>query len=333
MNLQVESEDYLQDIAFDYYNNRMAVCSSDRRIRIFKNNCESKYTNNWQLDSVWEAHDTPVIKIIFSSPEFGSLLASCGYDKKVNIWQEKIEDGKSAWITKAKITDFSDNVEDISFCSKIFGLKLAVCTSNGKIKIFEPKDYFFYVNWNCTLSKDINLACSSICWNPSPLDPQSFVVGCYKTKLTSNEDLDSIESYLIQVYVYCDNQKDFVCKSYLNRLSDKFQNHSDSITHIEWAPQFGRSYHLIASCSLDKSIKIWKFELDYSIVYDQFNNISIDSNKVALILNVEGNNPVYRVSFNLSGTILCSNDSTGQIRLFKKRENIYKEVLQFNSNN
>ena len=121
MNLQVESEDYLQDIAFDYYSNRMAVCSSDRRIRIFKNNCESKYSNSWQLDSVWEAHDTPVIKIIFSSPEFGSLLASCGYDKKVNIWQEKIEDGKSAWITKAKITDFSDNVEDISFCSKIFG--------------------------------------------------------------------------------------------------------------------------------------------------------------------------------------------------------------------
>jgi hypothetical protein len=31
----VDSEDYLQDVAFDYYGSKMAVCSSDRKIKIF----------------------------------------------------------------------------------------------------------------------------------------------------------------------------------------------------------------------------------------------------------------------------------------------------------
>lgn len=374
--MQVDAEDYLQDVAFDYYNKKMAVCSSDRRIRVYKRK-HSKEENmniyddsmkeynqnqlcNWELESTWEAHDAPVLKIIFSSPEFGSLLASCGYDKKVNIWQEKYEDGKSVWISKAKIQEFSENVEDISFCSKVFGLKLAICTSNGKIKIFEPKDYFFYVNWNCTFAYDINLACSSICWNPSALDPQSFVVGCYLKPLnlnnkdnsfinvTSNNNIieennnnnmvpnlnstnedrisESCEN-LIQIFVFIENQKDFVCKGNLF----KPDGHNDSITYIEWAPQFARSYHLISSCSLDKKIKIWKFYLDYETAYDQFQDINIDQNKITLMLNVECDNPIYRVSFNLSGTILCSTDSKGVIKIFKKRENEFKELVEFHS--
>lgn len=34
--MQVESEDYLQDIVFDYYGNKMAICGSDRKIKIFE---------------------------------------------------------------------------------------------------------------------------------------------------------------------------------------------------------------------------------------------------------------------------------------------------------
>ena len=36
--MDVDAEDYLQDVAFDYYNEIMAVCSNDRRIRIYKKN-------------------------------------------------------------------------------------------------------------------------------------------------------------------------------------------------------------------------------------------------------------------------------------------------------
>lgn len=345
----IESEDYLQDVTFDYYSNKMAVCSSDRRIQIYKRRTENQKMlvpendeldkeddkegcndfSNWELESSWEAHDAPVMRVIFSSPEYGSLLASSGFDKRVIIWQEKLEGGKSFWITKQKIQEFSDNVEDISFCPKIYGLKLAVCTYNGKIKIFEPKDYVFYVNWNCIVQKDINLACSSICWNPSPLDPQSFVLGCYNTSAVPGNPLPSNElkeNGLIQVYAYCDVKKDFICLASLCT-----NEHTNSITFVEWAPQFGRSYHMISSCSLDQKIIIWKFELNYDLNQEQFHNVKIEPSSLSKMLMVETLNPVHRVSFNVSGTILSSNDSAGLIKIFKKEDGEFKEIFEFKS--
>lgn len=42
--MQEESEDYLQDIVFDYYGNKMAIGGSDRKIKIFeKNDAEEGY--------------------------------------------------------------------------------------------------------------------------------------------------------------------------------------------------------------------------------------------------------------------------------------------------
>ncbi len=75
------------------------------------------------------------------------MIASCSFDKRVYIWQEKKEDGKVNWTLKAKIQDFVDSVEDISFSPRVHGLKLAATTLNGKMKIFEPTDYGNYINW------------------------------------------------------------------------------------------------------------------------------------------------------------------------------------------
>lgn len=42
--MQIDSEDYLQDVVFNYYGNKMAVCSSDRKIKIFdKSSKEEKW--------------------------------------------------------------------------------------------------------------------------------------------------------------------------------------------------------------------------------------------------------------------------------------------------
>ena len=34
-NMNIDSNDYIQDICFDYYGERMAVCSTDRKIIIY----------------------------------------------------------------------------------------------------------------------------------------------------------------------------------------------------------------------------------------------------------------------------------------------------------
>jgi hypothetical protein len=49
--MEVDSEDYLQDIVFDYYGTKMAVCSSDRKIKVYdKNESEER----WDQVASWE---------------------------------------------------------------------------------------------------------------------------------------------------------------------------------------------------------------------------------------------------------------------------------------
>lgn len=344
----VDTEDYLQDVAFDYYSKKMAICSSDRRIKIYSKTdykANQDFSSQWDLDFTWEAHDAPVWRVVFSHPEFGPVLASCGFDKRVNIWQEKTEDGNIVWINKAKIQEFSDNVEDISFCPRTYGLKLAVCTLNGRLKIFEPKDYLFNVNWNCIYQKELSYCCSSICWNPSSLDPKSFVLGFYNTQVTkesptkhpvnpssSNQSSQKasqnppnvLNPELLQIYVYCDSKKDYICEAVLSGP----KGHTDSITFVEWAPQFGRSYHLLATCSLDRKINIWRFELSYEFASDSFRNVSVNKDKVECVFSTICPFPVYRVSWNVAGNILTSMDSNGNIRIFKKVEDEFVDISE-----
>ena len=45
-----DNEDFLQDISFDYYGTRMAVCGSDRKIRIYDKNGSEQ----WEQIAIWE---------------------------------------------------------------------------------------------------------------------------------------------------------------------------------------------------------------------------------------------------------------------------------------
>jgi len=52
------------------------------------------------------------------------MLASCGFDKSIKIWQQiKSSDNNYIFILKAKMQEFSpsDSVEDITFAPKIYG--------------------------------------------------------------------------------------------------------------------------------------------------------------------------------------------------------------------
>lgn len=202
------------------------------------------------------------------------IIASCGFDKRVNIWQEKKEDGKVTWASRAKIQDFSDSVEDIAFCPKVHGLKIAACTLNGKMKIFEPTDYANNINWNCISAKDVSsVGCSSVSWNPSSLDPQTLVVGCLFDKKKDNKN------DLVQLYAYVDSKKEYI-------LVESFgDGHLDSITDVEWAPQFGRSFHLIATSSSDGKLIIWKVDLKFDVVNEHFENISVKKEKLFIHQN------------------------------------------------
>ena len=41
------------------------------------------------LTSEFTAHDGPIWKVKWAHPDFGDIIATCSYDKIVNIWEER----------------------------------------------------------------------------------------------------------------------------------------------------------------------------------------------------------------------------------------------------
>lgn len=297
--MEIKTEGYLQDIAFDFYGEKMAICSTDRLIYIYSKNENEEWT---QLGS-WDAQDA-VFKLQWSHPDFGNILASCGFDKWVIIWQEEKEDDKFNWKLRAKIQDFSESVEDISFCPRVHGLKLASATLNGKVKIFEPTDYTNYRNWNCIVTKDVSVAgCSSLCWNPSLLDPQTLVVGCLLEGNKGNK------GHLLQIFSFNEGKKEYSLIACLEG------GHNNNITDVEWASQFGRSFHLIASTSLDMKLIIWKIDLGFEKKAQHFDDIKIT---YSILYEYKHNKPLWRLSWNISGSLVSVIDEDGKVLVFKK---------------
>ena len=126
------------DIEIDFYGRNLAVGSSTGKIYIFEN-----LNGNYSKVSEISAHIGPIFKLSWSHPSFGPILASCGFDKKVNLYkidpQYKLEkiyehDKHNNCITALKFSPSSNNLLLISgdlngniiaceYLDKDFGIK------------------------------------------------------------------------------------------------------------------------------------------------------------------------------------------------------------------
>jgi nucleoporin SEH1 len=111
--LALPNKDLITSFSFNYYGTRLAVSSLDHHLYILSSDLE---TGKWPEDQsqeqqpsqstaepttnpqhsqrktpsiqAWTAHDGPVIKVIWSDPIHGEILASAGTDGTVRIWEE-----------------------------------------------------------------------------------------------------------------------------------------------------------------------------------------------------------------------------------------------------
>lgn len=302
----IVKEKYLTDIAYDCYNDRMAISSTTRKIHILEKN----ELEEWVEVASWDSQDV-VLKLQWSVPEYNNLLISCGQDKQIIIWKEDKENG---WELIAKIQDFSDSVEDISICPGIHGLKVAAVTSNGFLKIFGTRDYVEYRNWDCLQTRDLNSSgCTSVCWNPSVHDPQTLVVGSKLDPSAENKGRDQ----LIRIFWYNEKKKEYMFASDLI-------GHEDTVTDVEWVNTYGRTYHFIASVSLDKSIIIWKLDFEFIPDIKQVDEIKI---KYCQILNYKHTHPLWRVSWGPLGSKLSAEGEDGKVLIFYNNNGMYEQMI------
>ncbi|VDP74272.1 unnamed protein product [Schistosoma mattheei] len=127
----------------DYYGTTLATASSDHSVKIFDVRNKKQV-----LIAHLRDHQGPVWSLSWSHPMYGSLLASCGYDRKVIIWQEI----NGRW---GKVFEYAEHassalslvlqshppfvfyllVNCVCWAPHSYGLMLACASSDGTISI------------------------------------------------------------------------------------------------------------------------------------------------------------------------------------------------------
>eukprot|EP01100_Stratorugosa_tubuloviscum_P011009 TRINITY_DN4830_c1_g1_i1.p1 TRINITY_DN4830_c1_g1~~TRINITY_DN4830_c1_g1_i1.p1 ORF type:complete len:310 (-),score=156.25 TRINITY_DN4830_c1_g1_i1:189-1118(-) len=286
----------IHDISFDHYGRRLATCSSDRQIKIWE-----RISDSWTCCASWEAHSGPILRVCWAHPEFGQVIASCSTDKVVNIWEEPARDpnilnssvntnsnviGTKGWISKTKMVDFKDTVNDIKFSPRQFGLKLATSCSDGVVRVYEATDTVNLESWQMEQFDLPKNKCLS--WNPAIVGTSILVIGT-----------DDVKNNL-SIWELNENNRQW---SQVQQLVGPQR----AITDVSWAPNIGRSFHLIASASKDGSVLIWKLTLN-GRTFDVEN----------FTLPHAGAKEIWRLEWNITGTVLAGSGDDGIIWMWKQ---------------
>jgi nucleoporin SEH1 len=284
--LPSEHHDFIHDIAYDWYGQRLATCSSDQKIKVWDRNPSSK---QWECTAEIKAHSGSVNKLSWAHPEFGQILASCSADRVIHIYEEQI-DGKSgarSWKKQGRLVDSRDAVVDLQFSPRHHGLKLATASLDGRVRIYESTDVMNLSVW--PLVEEFEAAKANIfclCWNPSPFDVPQLVIGAEN---------------IVKLW-------EFQAKSNRWVQVSALEGHNENVHDVAWAPNVGRSFHLIATACKDQMVRIFQLKFNKSTSTYQVDCVAkLNAHKAE----------VWRVSWNVTGTILASTGDDGITRLWK----------------
>jgi hypothetical protein len=149
----------IHDVAYDFFGQRVATCSSDHMIRI--------YDAAGNKTGEWRAHSGSIWRLSWAHPEFGVALASCSFDRRVCVWEENLDAEEVAialasdsgvaagakapashWVLRKEFTDARDSVVDVQFAPHHFGqVLLASCGADGSVRIYEAPDVLDLHTW------------------------------------------------------------------------------------------------------------------------------------------------------------------------------------------
>ena len=318
--------DYVHSIAFDHYGRRFATCSGDRTVRVW-----DQQGDTWSSapGSEWQAHKGSVTQISWAHPEFGQLLATCGSDHAATVWEERVgglglpgsqsaeatatgasgtaggnQPGGSPatrWVNKAQLTDARKAVTCIQFAPRHLGLKLATGSADGIVRIYEAIDVANLNHWpmNGSIEAEVGgkggeLGVTSLSWCGGRFEPPTLVVGG--------------SSGNVSVYRYSDTSRSW-------NLIVSLPKHERGVLDVSWAPNVGRSYHLIASCGQDNVLRVHRLKRGTSTDGQQKTTTSLELESSQVLET--GGSEVWKCEWNVTGTVLASSGDGGVVQLWK----------------
>ncbi|KAJ5077669.1 wd40 protein ciao1 [Anaeramoeba ignava] len=131
-------KDSAWDLAWNHQKNILASCSSDKTIRIFKEQMNQKTKKNeWICSSILEESHEKTIRSVDWSLD-GKYLASCSFDGIVNVWKYSLKNGQNDFECIASLEGHANEVKRVKW---IFSTEsknlLATCGRDKTIWIWE----------------------------------------------------------------------------------------------------------------------------------------------------------------------------------------------------
>ena len=160
---------------------------------------------------------------------------------------------------------------------------------------------------------DSELGVTSLSWCRGRFEPPTLVIGGSSSK--------------VSVYS-CSNE------SRQWHLVAELPGHTKGVYDVSWAPNVGRSYHLIASAGMDHMLKVHRLKRkQINSTSSSSSSSSTDPSSKQLeyestqVLDT-GIDEVWRCSWNVTGTVLASSGDGGIVQLWKCdfRDNSWKCV-------
>lgn len=329
--LQSSHKDYIHDIAFDHYGRRIATASGDRTVKIWDLDEDGEWTSSSEPGaSEWKAHLGAVTSLSWGHPEFGQILATSGSDGFAAIWEERAEGssgtatgimGASAivdqpssvsgatstrWTERARLTDARKSLSCVKFAPRHLRLQLATASADGMVRIYEAVDVMNLDQWllkntikvEADSSTDLGVTCLD--WCGGRFEPPTIVVG------------DS--SGNVRVYRYSDASRNW-------GLYLTLEGHTSprrGVLDVAWAPDVGRSFHLISSCGRDGLLRVHRLK-KRGASDDVVNSAGKSEGGLELdsCQELDNNSDTWRVAWNVTGTVLASSGDSGVVKLWK----------------
>jgi protein transport protein SEC13 len=281
---------------FDFTGKRLAVSYSESCIKIFG------YVENSLIElCTLQNHLGEVFSLSWSHPKYGSLLASCGSDRKVVVMKEQ------SIRTWSFFYEYVDPViiNCISWAPWELGLKLLAGLEDGNIMIFVYKDdwkNFKFSGHPCAIKVAVWGNALSIVGSPNP--------GIEKLTRFVTGDSDGKIKCWTQIKCWSQEENTFE--------SESLEKHVGCIRDISWNPVLSSNREIIASCA-DRTVLIW-YRSSEEPVWKIKSPLSFSA-------------PVWKVSWDIQGNCLAVSAADNITRIIREdADENFKVVTQIKQN-
>lgn len=268
----------VHDAQFDFYGKRLATCSSDKVIKVY-----DVVGDEHALSAELKVHEGPVWQVSWAHPQFGSLLASCGFDRRVIV---QAEHAPGQWTPLLSFEQHSSSVNGIAWAPSSFGLKLACASSDGRVSIVSHGEGDV---WSVAMLDDCSQGVNAVSWAPPSVGRMVATAGC--------DGAIRIHSATVSE----DGSERWHVSAVLSG------RHKEWVRDVAWCPQaFGHTHAsgqaALASCSDDGLVILWKL-----------NGGKWDAAPLPPFPA-----PCWRVSWNTSGRVLAVTSGDSTVTLWKE---------------